>query len=470
MSSEPASTNLAVAAAEPVAVEKQSSARDWRSWITFGSGIGIECHRDDLLVTAVNVRFGLVTLLGEMRLREISGRPAADWGSEYESFLKGHDLSHLAAHVVLSSEDVTVRVLALPPIGKKELEAAVAFQIDSLHPYTETDEVSYAWSKLSRPGSALVAITRREVIQRYSTLFAEAGIKLASITVSAAAIYAALRLLSKPLETGFAAADEDDAGLEFYGESESRAVLSFHAETGGPRTESYVRSELRLPVDQPLVPLRDLLPASARQGEDDYIDIAAPSYASVRSYCAALAAACPLLTTTLNQSLNLLPAELRESNSRLIYAPTLVLVIGLLAAGIVYAVQSSWQRSSYLKTLNAQIATLEPAARRSQWLDKNMADAISRTRQVDAFRSRSKADLDVLNELSRILSPPIYLNSLEIGRNEVTVIGEAESAAGLLKTIDASPLFKQSAFASGITHVRAVDGFHIRAQRQQVIP
>jgi Tfp pilus assembly protein PilN len=463
--------NSAVAAPAELAAAKQSSVRDWRSWITFGAGIGVECQGDDLLVTALNVRFGRVTLLGEMRLREISSRPAAEWGAEYESFLKGYDLTHLAAHVVLPSEKVTVRVLALPPIGTKEMADAVAFQIDSLHPYAEGDEVSYAWSKLDRPGSVLVAITRLEVIQHYSTLFAEAGIKLASITVSAATIHASLRLLAKPLSAGFAALDEDESGLEFYGESESRAILSFHAASGGLRTESYVRSELRLPVDQEVLPLRDLLPAPHRPGPDsDLTDTETSAYDSVRSYCAALTAACPLQATTSGRALNLLPADLRESNSRLIYIPTLLLVLGLLAAVVVYAVQNSWQRAAYLKTLNAQIAKLEPAARRSQWIDKSMADAISRTHQVDAFRGRSKADLDVLNELSKILPPPVFLASLEVGRNDVIVTGEAESAAGLLKTIDASALFKQSAFISGIGRQKTGETFRIRALRQLVIP
>ncbi len=461
-------SNSAIAAPEDLAVAPApSSARDWRSWITFGSGVGIDCLGDDLLVTALNVRFGRVTLLGERRLRAISGRPAADWGAEYTSFLKEFDLGHLAAHVVLPSETVTVRLLALPALGTKELEAAVAFQIDSLHPYSESDLVSFAWSKLSRPGSVLVAIARRDVIQHYSTLFSEAGIKLASVTVAAAAIHDSLRLLAKPASTGFVALDEDEAGLEFYGESDSRALLSFHAGSGGARTESYVRAELRLPVDQPIAPLRDLLPAPHRKGEgSDLTALAKLPYASVRSYCAALTAACPLLS----HQLNLLPKEERESNSRLIYLPTALGVLLLLVAGVIYAVQTSWQRDAYLKTLNAEIAKLEPAARRSKQLDKDMADAISRTRQVDAFRSRSKADLDVLNELSRVLPPPIYLDSLEIRRNEVTVTGEAESAAGLLKSIDASPLFMQSSFVSGITHLKASDGFHIRALRKQVIP
>ncbi|MGA7415493.1 MAG: PilN domain-containing protein [Bryobacteraceae bacterium] len=463
-----ASTHSAVGAPyDAAAAPTQSSVRDWRSWATFGSGVGIDCLGDDLLVTALNVRFGRVTMFGERRLRGISSRPAADWGAEYASFLKEFDLGHLAAHVVLPSEAVTVRVLSLPPLGAKELEAAVAFQIDSLHPYSESDDVSFAWSKLGRPGSVLVAIARRDVIRNYSTLFAEAGIALASVSVAAAAIHASLRLLAKPASTGFVALDEDEAGLEFYGESDSRAVLSFHTGSGGPRTESYVRAELRLPVDQPLEPLRDLLPAPHKKGEGSELTaLAKLPYGSVRSYCAALTAACPLLS----HPLNLLPKEQRQSNSRLIYLPTALGVLLLLAAGVVYAVQSSWQRKAYLKTLNAEILKLEPAARRSKSLDKDMADAISRTRQVDAFRSRSKADLDVLNELSKVLPPPTYLDSLEVKRNEVFVSGEAESAAGLLKSIDASPLFTQSSFISGISHLKASDGFRIRAVRKQVIP
>lgn len=463
-----ATNNSAVAAPKDLAgASTPSSARDWRSWITFGSGIGIDCLGDDLLVTALNVRFGRVTLLGERRLRGISGRPAVEWGAEYTAFLKEFDLSHLAAHLVLPSESVTVRVLPLPPLGTKEMEAAVAFQIDSLHPYSESDDVAYAWSKLGRLGAALVAIARREVIQHYTTLFSEADIKLASVTVAAAAIHASLRLLAKRASTGFVALDEDEAGLEFYGESDSRAVLSFHAATGGPRTESYVRSELRLPVDQPLAPLRELLPAPHRKGEGkDLTALAKLPYASVRSYCAALTAACPFLS----HPLNLLPKEERKSNSRLIYIVLGGLAFLVLVAGVVYAVQGPWQREAYLKKLNAEITKLEPAARRSKQLDKDMADAISRIRQVDAFRSRSKADLDVLNELSRVLPPPIFLESLEVKRNEVFVSGEAESAAGLLKDIDASPLFSQSAFVGGITHLKASDGFRIRAVRKQVIP
>ena len=305
-----ASTHSAVGAPyDAAAAPTQSSVRDWRSWATFGSGVGIDCLGDDLLVTALNVRFGRVTMFGERRLRGISSRPAADWGAEYASFLKEFDLGHLAAHVVLPSEAVTVRVLSLPPLGAKELEAAVAFQIDSLHPYSESDDVSFAWSKLGRPGSVLVAIARRDVIRNYSTLFAEAGIALASVSVAAAAIHASLRLLAKPASTGFVALDEDEAGLEFYGESDSRAVLSFHTGSGGPRTESYVRAELRLPVDQPLEPLRDLLPAPHKKGEGSELTaLAKLPYGSVRSYCAALTAACPLLS----HPLNLLPKEQRR--------------------------------------------------------------------------------------------------------------------------------------------------------------
>ncbi len=45
------------------------------------------------------------------------------------------------------------------------------------------------------------------------------------------------------------------------------------------------------------------------------------------------------------------------------------------------------------------------------------------------------------------MPPPIWLNTLEINRTQVTVAGETDQAAPLLKQIDASPFFEQSEFS-----------------------
>src|SRR5580704_13789921 len=255
-------------AASPSLEEAQSSSASpatWRRWVAVGAGIGIECHGDDLLVTAVSVRFGKLTSLQELRIPSIAQRPASDWGSEYADILKRLELGHLAANLVLPRDAATVRVLPLPPLSPKEIEAAVGFQIDSLHPYAD-DPVVHAWARLNPAGAVLVAIAREETARFWADLFAEAGISLTSMTVGPACIYSAFRLWSQPPAPQFVALEECESEVEYYGESPSRALLSHVLPTvpagsqQPERTQVFLRSELRLDPEAPCLRLRDLLP------------------------------------------------------------------------------------------------------------------------------------------------------------------------------------------------------------------
>lgn len=497
----------------------------WRRWVAFGAGIGIECHDGDLLVTAVNVRFGALTSLHELRITGIAQRPASDWGSEYADFLKRLELGHLAANLILPRDAATVRVLPLPPLSPKEIEAAVGFQIDTLHPYAD-DPVVSAWARLNKAGAVLVAIAREETARYWADLFAEAGISLTSMTVGPACIYSAFRLWSLPPAPQFVAVEETASEVEYYGESPSRALLS-HVVSATPaaaaqteRTQIFLRSELRLDPETPCLRLRDLLPqppvwgalrtgagspgrrgtpssrirpfqrlrgtvhslqlkiAPAASASPDSADAAIESPVrefsesvlesprSVRCYCAALSAACPWFAV----SLNLLPAGMSKSNSRLIFVPTVILAVLLLVCGVALLAQNAWEARRYSRQLNAEIAKVTPAANQAAALDLRIADGLARTRQIDSFLSRSKADLDALDELTRILPPPLFASSMTLSRGEVALEGQAESAAGLLKILDSSPLFYGSSFAGGIGHTANGDVFHIVTKRRVVIP
>jgi hypothetical protein len=516
-------------AAAPSLEEAQSSSASpatWRRWVAVGAGIGIECHGDDLLVTAVSVRFGKLTSLQELRIAAITQRPASDWGSEYADFLKRLELGHLAANLVLPRDAATVRVLPLPPLSPKEIEAAVGFQIDSLHPYAD-DPVVHAWARLNPAGAVLVAIAREETARFWADLFAEAGISLTSMTVGPACIYSAFRLWSQPPAPQFVALEECESEVEYYGESPSRALLSHVLPTvpagsqQPERTQVFLRSELRLDPETPCLRLRDLLPQppalstepvwggppgpratpwsrifhrlqrlrpAARSPELTTADAAldAPPLSteaseppihelagsvlqfprSIRCYCAALSAACPWFAV----SINLLPAGMRKSNSRLIFVPTVILAVLLLASGVAFLAENAWEARRYTSELNAEIARVSPAAHKAAALDLQIADALSRTRQIDSFLARSKADLDALDELTRILPPPLFASSMTLSRDSVTLEGQTESAAGLLKIMDSSPLFYGSSFAGGIGHASNTDVFHIVTKRRVVIP
>ena len=166
--------------------------KDLRKLLAFGSGIGIEIGPASLEVIAARVRPSKVEVLGRLLIENYAGRPAAEWGAEYARFLKPLGMGYLSATVLLPRREVIVRQLALPGVAPKDVESAIRFQIDTLHPYGD-EEVVWGSSRLAY-GSVLIGIVRREVVDRYRLLFNEAGILVNSFTFSAAAVHAAVRL------------------------------------------------------------------------------------------------------------------------------------------------------------------------------------------------------------------------------------------------------------------------------------
>lgn len=428
---------------------------DFRRWLAIGTGVGVEIGAEDLRVTVARVRPSGAAVLGGATIARFHERPAGEWGAGYASFLKQLGAGHLAANVLLPRQDVIVRQLSLPGVPDRDLAAAIEFQIEPLHPYAEQDVV-YSWARIRNTGTVLIGITRREVIARYVAMFAEAGIKVASFTFSAAAVYSAIRLVSTPPAGGFLAIAENDGGLEAYGESEARPVFSARLDADRERASALAAAELRLPADSPPLGLADLLP-SPKPFPPDY-DLSRNALA----YAAALAGACSRLALPLN----LLPAESRSSGSRAIFIPTAALASLLLVLGVALAAISPLEDRRYLAALDGEIAELEPQARKAAALERSIETARARVRLLDDFRRRSKADLDVLGELTRLLAPPSWLSMVEIARDSVTLAGEAEQAAGLLKVIDESPFFRNSEFTMPMARVGRNESFRIRAARE----
>jgi Tfp pilus assembly protein PilN len=316
-----------------------------------------------------------------------------------------------------------------------------------------------------------VAIVRRAVVERYASLFAEAGIKLAGFTCSAPAVYSALRLFNAALPSEILAIERSGDEIELYGESPTRALFSASfpadaksqvahaarqsgdsadAESDVARAAGLACAELRIhsSIEAPIEPrpLEELLHS-----------------APALPYAAALASACPRLSL----ALNLLPAEQRQSSSRALWIPTAALgAIVLLLAGALAAFPG-YENRKYMRSLEAQIAQVQPLAKRAEALDRAADAARLRTQQLDDFRRHAKADMDVLEEMTHILPPPTWLNMLEIDRGQILIAGEADQAATLLKTIDASPLFKSSEFMMPPVRTQTGEMFRIRTNRDQ---
>jgi hypothetical protein len=415
-----------------------------KKWIAIGSGVGIEITgkrgSESLRIVAARVRPNGARVMGRLTIEDFPHQPAGVWGAEYAAFLRKLDLRHVPAVVVLPRQDVILRELTLPGIADKDLDAAIRFQLESLHPYAE-DEVVASWSRIPATNVVSVAIARRADIERYADAFAEAGVKLAGFTTSAAAVYSALRLFGKTPASPILACEEIEGEVEYYGESASHPMFSARV---APGMAAFACAELRIAPVEP-APLESVVGAAP-----------APAYA------AALTSACPRLSL----ALNLLPVERRTLGSRAMWIPAVALAVIVLALFAVWLIVPSYQDRRYERALEKEIAQVEPGARRAAAVERQIDTVRKRTVLLDDFRKRSKNDMDVLIEMTRLLPPTVWLNNLELNRTQVFVAGEADQAAPLLKLIDGSPYFEASEFL--VPPIRSANGetFRIRTNRE----
>lgn len=429
--------------------------KDLRKLLQFGSGVGIEIGPGDLEVVAARVRPHGVKVLGRLVIADFANRPAAEWGAEYARFLKPLGLSHVSATVMLPRRDVIVRHLALPGVTGKDVDGAIRFQLDSLHPYGD-EEVSWGWSPLAY-GAVLVGIARRSTVQRYLDLFLAAGIKVVSFTFSAAAVHSAVRLNGNGLRDGFLALSPSaNGGVEVYGESQSRPIFSAEFQLAPERAALLGLAELRLAPETAPLKLENVLPKPAVNPVENDLS------RNPRPYATALAGACPWLAP----SANLLAPGQRQASSRAVFIPTVVLAaILLLVAGAV-VVSNSFADRRYLASIEAEIANVAPQAKRADDLDHQIQQARQRAQLLDQFRNLTRQDLDALNELTRLIEPPAWVNSTTLARDSVVIAGEAPQAGPLIKILDSSPLFENSAIQSTGRTASGAESFQIRATRK----
>jgi len=448
---------MSTAATEPTPVEIPAGALQpfWKRALAFGAGLGIAIGERHLDVAIVRARPAGATLLATATIEDFRTRPAAEWGAEIQKLVTAAGESRLAATVLLPRSEVIVRTVNLPGVPAKDIANAIELQIDTLHPWGDTDIV-WGWSLAGSKGDVMVGLARKELLDSFETLFGEAGIPIAAATFSAAVIHAALRIWSTPPASLLLFARDENGRTEVYGESEARAAFSAGFPMPSERAIALARAELRVGPDTPARPLNGALPVGLlheNEGSSDHALACAAAIAGSAPRAAAFA--------------NLLPLERRASHDRMQYLlPAVLAALVVIAIVMVFVVFPAIEQRRYRDDLDRAARQVEPAALRAQAAEKKIADARIKIAALDDIRRRPQADLDILNELTRLLQPPVWTSSIEIYTDSVVVSGEADQAAPLLKVLDSSPLFQNSEFALSVTRNGQTEVFRIKTMRR----
>jgi Tfp pilus assembly protein PilN len=222
--------------------------------------------------------------------------------------------------------------------------------------------------------------------------------------------------------------------VEVYGESATRPVFSAEFDMAPNRAAGLALSELRLPPATVPLSLEEVLPKPAvNPVENDLSRNALP-------YATALAGACPRFAP----SANVLPPEHRRFNSRTVFIVPAVLAGLMVLVGGAALFYTHYMETQYLRKLEAEIKQLQPRAQRAAALDRAFENARTRTRLLDQFRSQTRADLDAMNELTKLIEPPAWTSAIDLTRDSVRLTGEAPQAAPLINILNSSPFFENS--------------------------
>ena len=322
--------------------------------------------------------------------------------------------------------------------------------------------MAYDWARIGKTSSVLIAITLRSVVERYTALFSQAGVKAGVASRSRLPLFIR-RCVCSPLRRRMGSWRWSRPKTVWKCMAKAPRARSFRpAWISPPIAFARWRSpNFRLPPETEAALLRDQLPQPVAQPES--YD---PSRACL-SYAAALAGASPLRPL----SLNLLPREQRQSASRLRYVPTAVLGIALSCC--------CWSRcwripaiptvtiSDWCKRRSG--SSIRWRKRRPRWSVKPLTRAIAPKRSTISGNKPAQ-DLDALNELTHLLAPPAWLNSLQLTRTSVNITGQTDQAAALIKLLDGSRQFQGSSFSLPLQKSAGGELFSIRSTRKGVAP
>lgn len=163
---------------------------------------------------------------------------------------------------------------------------------------------------------------------------------------------------------------------------------------------------------------------------------------------------------------NLLPSlvttEQKEKDFRKV---TLALLVVALVMGAVNLVGGYIKERKMLEEVNQQIEEIRPLGNKAIALAKEARELSDRKKEIEEFDSHKLWITNLLLELTTIIPKSVWIEKLNLEKNELEIVGYANSASSLISILETSPYFEDVKFTASIT-VRGLDKekFKIKAK------
>lgn len=120
-----------------------------------------------------------------------------------------------------------------------------------------------------------------------------------------------------------------------------------------------------------------------------------------------------------------------------------VLILLLIWYGYLDAISRQEARN---QRLNTEIKQLDKKIKEIRHLEKLKAQLVARMDVVERLQASRSSAVNFFNELARTLPEGVYLSSVSVAKNRLTIVGEAQSNARVsayMRALESSPWFTQ---------------------------
>jgi general secretion pathway protein L len=167
--------------------------------------------------------------------------------------------------------------------------------------------------------------------------------------------------------------------------------------------------------------------------------------------------------------LNLLPAPQQRALSLSRRWSTFLLTTLVLVMGVTAWYLPLLKQQRILQALQNQVVILSSAVKDVELIKSEIENLRRSSRQLIEARSTTRPVVDILLELTNLLSDDTWLHHLQIKADEIVLTGETKSEAALLVRLERSPMFKQVSFDSPLARISGslYTRFHLSALLQE---